>query len=307
MYTKVIMVSNIIEVDNLCKVYDGVPAVDKVSFAVKKGEVIGFVGLNGAGKSTTINTMLGFLHPSSGSVKLFGELVVPQTAHNVHDRIGFASGDMSLFENLTGRQYFRFIARQFALKDTAQLDVLIDKFNPDLGKKIHDLSRGNRQKIALIAAFMMSPKLVILDEPSSGLDPLMQQVFIDLVREEAEKGTTIFMSSHYLGEVTDVCSRILLIRDGKLIKDISTSELTRGGGKIVKIVSKKKLQLPAKSTELRFETGDARFETDFVYKGNMIDLQNWMASLYGLIDITIVDHDKESAFEDLYAMEVKDV
>jgi len=301
------MTMNIIEVDKLSKFYDGVPAVDRVSFNVKPGEVVGFVGLNGAGKSTTINIMLGFLRPSSGHVKLFGQLILPQLAHKSHDRIGFASGDMSLFENLTGRQYFKFIAKQFSLKDNKRLNELIDKLDPDLDKKIHDLSRGNRQKIALISAFMMSPKLVILDEPSSGLDPLMQQVFIDLVREESAKGTTIFMSSHYLNEVTDVCSRILLIREGKLIKDMSTAELTRGGGKTVKLVSKKKIQLPANSKLLREETETDKFETDFVYRGKIGELQNWMASLYGLIDITIIDHDKESAFEDLYAMETKDV
>jgi len=298
---------NIIEVDKLSKVYDGVPAVDRVSFNVKPGEVVGFVGLNGAGKSTTINTMLGFLQPSSGYVKLFGQLVLPQSAHKTHEDIGFASGDMSLFENLTGSQYFKFVTKQFSLKDSTRLDALIDKLDPDLGKKIHDLSRGNRQKIALIAAFMMSPKLVILDEPSSGLDPLMQQVFIDLVREESAKGTTVFMSSHYLNEVTDVCSRILLIRDGKLIKDMLTAELTRGGGKIVKLISKKEIQLPANSKLLRSENENDKFETDFVFKGKVGELQNWMASLYGLIDITIVDHDKESAFEDLYALEIKDV
>jgi len=301
------MTMNIIEVDKLSKVYDGVPAVDRVSFNVKPGEVVGFVGLNGAGKSTTINTMLGFLQPSSGYVKLFGQLVLPQSAHKTHEDIGFASGDMSLFENLTGSQYFKFVTKQFSLKDSTRLDALIDKLDPDLGKKIHDLSRGNRQKIALIAAFMMSPKLVILDEPSSGLDPLMQQVFIDLVREESAKGTTVFMSSHYLNEVTDVCSRILLIRDGKLIKDMLTAELTRGGGKIVKLISKKEIQLPANSKLLRSENENDKFETDFVFKGKVGELQNWMASLYGLIDITIVDHDKESAFEDLYALEIKDV
>ncbi len=298
---------NIIEVDNLSKVYDGIPVVDRVSFSVKPGEVVGFVGLNGAGKSTTINTMLGFLQPSSGSVKLFDQLILPQSAHNSHHDIGFASGDMTLFENLTGNQYFKFVAKQFSLKDNSRLGEFIDKLDPDLGKRIHDLSRGNRQKIALISAFMMSPKLVILDEPSSGLDPLMQQVFIDLVREESAKGTTIFMSSHYLNEVTDVCSRILLIREGKLIKDISTADLTRGGGKMVKIISKKKIQLPAKSKLLRSDNGNDKFETEFVYKGKVVDLQNWMASLYGLIDINIVDHDKESAFEELYSLETKDV
>lgn len=290
----------VISVDHLTKRYRDVVAINDVSFSVTKGEVVGFVGLNGAGKSTTINLMMGFLQPSSGTVRIFDQLVTPQTAHRTHQQIGFASGDMSLFSNLTGKQYLQFLSNEYRLTSHKQVDALCQRFSPQLNKKIGDLSRGNKQKIALIAAFMASPKLVILDEPSSGLDPLMQQAFLDLVREEAERGITIFMSSHYLNEVADVCSRVLLMRNGELVKDIPEHQLAAASGKIVKIVSKR-LAIPPKIAESVMEQKIAAgYELTFVFKGQSIHLQHWLTSVPQLIDFTVVDHDLESAFSDIY-------
>lgn len=291
----------IIETRNLSKVYGKAAAVQDVSFSVKKGEVVGFVGLNGAGKSTTINMLLGFQRPSIGEVHLFGEKVTLPNAHKSHRRIGFATGDMSLFDGQTGAQYLRFIARSYgSTTDTALFRQLVERFEPQLNKKLTTLSRGNKQKIALIAAFMTDPDLVILDEPSSGLDPLMQQHFIELVREVSEKGTTVFMSSHYLNEVTDVCTRILLIKQGKLVKDIPTSELETAAGKLVHVVTKKKVT-PPKSAEFVEEqkVGDA-YSLRFIFKDKALRLQEWLGTLPHLQDVTITDHSAEAAFEDLY-------
>jgi ABC-2 type transport system ATP-binding protein len=184
------------------------------------------------------------------------------------------------------------------------LDELSERFEPQLDKKISDLSRGNKQKIALIAAFMASPELVILDEPSSGLDPLMQQTFIELVREEKERGTTIFMSSHYLNEVVDVCSRVLLIRAGKLVKDIPAKQLVATGGKMVRVVSHRSVT-PPKGAELvsREKTSEGFDELSFVYKAKSALLQQWLGGVTQLVDITIADHDLEAAFDDLYEQE----
>ncbi|MBC7943606.1 ABC transporter ATP-binding protein [Candidatus Saccharibacteria bacterium] len=293
----------VLDVHNLTKRYQSVPAIDTVKFSVLKGEVVGFVGLNGAGKSTTINIILGFLRASEGSVKLFGQVINPENAHNSHHRIGFASGDMGLFSNLTGKQYLTFVRRRYGVKNKDRLHELTDRFDPQLDKKINDLSRGNKQKIALIAAFMTSPELVILDEPSSGLDPLMQQLFIELVREETARGTTIFMSSHYLNEVVDVCSRVLLIRNGKLVKDIPTHKLIRGQGKLVRIVSHYRVTPPA-AAELVVQEEDAKgFALSFVYKADPAKLQHWLGGIPKLVDLTIADHTLETAFEELYALE----
>lgn len=296
----------VIAVRGFSKYYDGVPAVDAASFDIGAGEVVGFVGLNGAGKSTTINTMLGFLRASRGSIELFGELVTPESAHRTHARIGFASGDMNLFDNLTGEQYFSFILARAAMRDRTRLEELRARFKPQADKKIGDLSRGNKQKIALMAAFMTSPQLVILDEPSSGLDPLMQQVFIELVREEAARGTTIFMSSHYLNEVTDVCSRILLIKQGVIIKDLPTAQLISRGGKLVRVVSAKEVALPPKADILREGSRGKDTEVTFVYRGSITSLHAWLSKQVHLRDFEVKDHDEEAAFEDLYKLEVGD-
>ncbi|MES2631252.1 MAG: ABC transporter ATP-binding protein [Patescibacteria group bacterium] len=291
----------ILEIKNLSKIYKGVPAVDAVSFSVKPGEVIGFVGLNGAGKSTTINMLLGFLHPTIGEVKLFGETLTLPNAAKSHRKIGFATGDMALFDGMTGKKYLEFVARSY--KTSTKTDTfkhLVEKFNPQLDKKLNTLSRGNKQKIALIAAFMAEPELVILDEPSSGLDPLMQQHFLDLVREQSERGTTIFMSSHYLNEVIDVCSRILLIKNGKLVKDIPASELEIGAGKLVRVVTKLKVVPPKAAEMIEHEKRTDSYVLQFLYKDKAIRLQEWLGTLPNLQDVTISDHSAEAAFEDLY-------
>jgi ABC-2 type transport system ATP-binding protein len=292
--------TTVIAVKGLTKKYAGVAAVDNVDFTIRKGEIVGFVGLNGAGKSTAINILLGFLHPTAGEVTLFGESVTPQNAHKSHHRIGFATGDMSLFDSMTGRQYHAFIARAYTLTDMTAYKALCVRFAPDLDKKISTLSRGNKQKIALIAAFMAQPELVILDEPSSGLDPLMQQHFLELVRAETEKGTTIFMSSHYLGEVIDVCSRILLIKKGRLTKDIPVSELDTVTGKLVRVITTRQVEPPkaAESVERQKQVGG--YVLEFIYRDKAIRLQEWVTSLPNLQDITITEHDPEAAFEDLY-------
>lgn len=296
----------IIETKNLSKSYTGTPAVENVSFAVQKGEVVGFVGLNGAGKSTTINMLLGFQKPTIGEVLLFGEKVTLPNAHKSHRRLGFATGDMSLFEGMTGKGYLEFIAKSYKqpLESTAY-KKLVQTFAPQLEKKLKNLSRGNKQKIALIAAFMMCPDVVILDEPSSGLDPLMQQHFLELVREESQKGTTIFMSSHYLNEVADVCSRILLIKNGKLVKDIPAAELEANAGKLVRVVTKKEVKLPKTAELIEQTTVQGGVELKFIFKDKALRLQEWVGTLPYLQDLTITDHSAEAAFEDLYKTEEK--
>ena len=298
---------SIISVSGLTKRYGKFAALDAVSFVIEKGEIVGFVGLNGAGKSTTINVLLGFLRASSGTVQVFGQKITPQSAHRSHQRIGFASGDMALFTNLTGKQYLKFLSRRYGLKSQDRVIELCERFEPQLDKRIGELSRGNKQKIALIGAFMASPELVILDEPSSGLDPLMQEVFLDLVREEGQRGTTIFMSSHYLNEVADVCSRVLLMRKGQLVKDIPAHQIAAVSGKAVRVVSHRKISPPQNAELVVNRQNDQGYELSFIYKGQAARLQQWFAGVPQVIDFNIADHDLEAAFSDLYAQETKEV
>jgi ABC-2 type transport system ATP-binding protein len=296
----------IMQIENVTKRYGAFKAIENVSFSVSRGEVVGFVGLNGAGKSTTINLMLGFLRATQGSIQIFGDKVTPETAHHTHQRIGFASGDMSLFETLTGKQYIAFLKRRYSMKHMDRIEELCQRFDPQLDKPIKDLSRGNKQKIALIGAFMTSPQLVILDEPSSGLDPMMQQAFLDLVREESENGTTIFMSSHYLNEVADVCSRVLLMRKGKLVKDIQSHQLAAAGGKQVSVLAAYNIVPPKGAELISHQKTEQGHEVKFLYKGAAVNLQKWLASAPPLLEMTIVEHDLEAAFSDLYAKEAEE-
>ncbi len=292
--------TTVIAVKELTKKYAGDAAVDNVDFTIREGEIVGFVGLNGAGKTTTINMLLGFIRPTHGEVSLFGETVTLQTAAKSHHRIGFATGDMALFEGMTGQQYLSFVARSYrtSLK-TTMFKELVQRFDPKLDKKIIKLSRGNKQKIALIAAFMTEPDLVILDEPSSGLDPLMQQHFLELVREEAEKGTTIFMSSHYLKEVVDVCSRVLLIKKGRLVKDMPASDLGKISGKQIRVITKEKVLPPKAAESVEYEKRDDGYILQFIFRDKALRLQEWIGTLPHLQDMTIIDDSAEVVFEDL--------
>lgn len=291
-----------IEAKGLAKVFGATAAVQDASFTVSKGEVVGFVGANGAGKTTTINMLLGFISPSEGSVTIFDDDVTPQSAHRQHARIGYTAGDMELPKHLTGAQYLRLVANIHGKSIDKRLKELSKIFKPQLDKKISTLSRGNRQKIALIAAFVTRPELVILDEPTSGLDPIMQEAFLGLVRQEQQRGTTIFMSSHYLGEVADVCSRVILMRHGSIISDTPTSELLGQSGKQVRVVSGYGRTAAPRGAKNSHKSVDADGHTvvTFDWLEEPAKLQQWLASVKQLIDIEVTEHNLEAAFHGMY-------
>lgn len=296
----------VIRLHDVSKRFGSFTALDDISFSVRKGEVVGFVGANGAGKTTTISTILGFISPSVGEVALFGQAVTPPSAHKLHGRIGYAAGDMGLPLRLSGRQYLGFVAAQSKRDTAARLGELEKLFQPELEKKIGALSRGNRQKIALIAAFLTSPELVVLDEPTSGLDPVMQEKFIELVRREAAGGTTIFMSSHYLNEIADVCSRVILMRHGKIITDTPVEQLLKKSGKQVRVVSGYGRTLaPSGASEVERSVADGRVSLAFNWQENPAKLQQWLASVKQLQDIEVTEFNLEAAFKGMYDDEEK--
>lgn len=293
--------TTMISVKNVTKRFGSLHAVDSVNFDVKQGEIIGFIGVNGAGKTTTINMIMGFISPSEGEIHLLNNKLKASNAHITHKRTGFATSDMSLPRNLTGKQYLDFILSQHNDDHSKQLKNLTKLFKPQLDKKIGDLSKGNRQKIALIAAFVAEPDLVILDEPTSGLDPIMQEVFLGLVKEERERGTTIFMSSHYLHEVAEVCTRVMLMKNGKIIKDLTSNQLNAVSGKSVKVLSKRKIStLPIHAKDSVYdESGDGHV-VSFSYHGDIGPLQRWISVQHDLIDFEVTERTLESAFNNLY-------
>lgn len=220
------MDSHPIQVEGLTRFYGKNRGVDDLAFTVERGEIFGFLGPNGAGKTTTIRLLMGLIRPTRGSARIFG-LDCWRDATAVKSHVGYVPGDARLYEGMTGAQFLDFLAGFRHGIDPARRRMLVERFDVDLSRKIKHLSKGNRQKIALIQAFMHDPPLLILDEPSSGLDPLMQRELLTFLREERTRGKTIFLSSHLLYEVEQVADRVGIIRDGRLVAVATIDELKR--------------------------------------------------------------------------------
>jgi ABC-2 type transport system ATP-binding protein len=214
----------VLEIKNLSKYYGKLLAVNNVNITVKEGTVYGFLGPNGAGKTTTIRVILSILKPSSGAVKLFG-IPVDRSNVQIHNRIGYIPGDVALYGHLTVKQMLDYFASLRSNRPSSRMEEMVELFDLDITKNTKTLSRGNRQKVAIVQAFMHDPDFYIFDEPSSGLDPLMQQVLYDLITEEVEKGKTFFISSHYLGEIQKIADKVSIIREGEIISTMDVSKL----------------------------------------------------------------------------------
>jgi len=204
----------LIEIKSLSKHFGSVRAIDEISFDVDEGEVFGFLGPNGAGKTTTIRCMMDFIRPTSGEIFLMNKNAQRDGVALKWD-IGYLSGSVKLYDNWTGQEHINF-ARALARKPDIATE-LIERTGFDPRVKAKQLSSGNKQKLGLILAFMFEPRLLILDEPTNALDPILQNTVYDLIREQTSKGATVFMSSHNLTEVERVCSRVGVIRQGKIV------------------------------------------------------------------------------------------
>jgi ABC-2 type transport system ATP-binding protein len=217
-------VADAIVTDRLTKRYGDLVAVDQVDLTVHTGEIFGFLGPNGAGKSTAIRCLLDQARPTSGNAQVLG-LDSQADSVAIHARVGYLPGDLELYENLTGEENLHYLANLRGGVDWAVVDALADRFGADLSRKAGDYSSGNRQKVGLIQAFMHVPDLLILDEPTTGLDPLVQQMFHQLLDETRDEGRTVFLSSHTLSEVELVADRVGIIRHGRLVEVASVAEL----------------------------------------------------------------------------------
>lgn len=215
---------NVVEVRNLMKKFGKFTALDGVDLQVGNGEIFGFIGPNGAGKSTTIRVLLGILKATSGNVKVFGKDAW-NDAVEIHKRLAYVPGDVNLWPNLTGGEVIDLFVSLRGGNNKSKREELIKKFDLDPTKKCRTYSKGNRQKVALIAAFSSDADLYILDEPTSGLDPLMEQVFQECVLEVKAKGKCVLLSSHILSEVEKLCDRVGIIRQGKIIETGTLTEL----------------------------------------------------------------------------------
>jgi ABC-2 type transport system ATP-binding protein len=213
-----------LEIVKMSKRFGKFTALDGIDLKVNEGEVFGYIGPNGAGKTTTIRVLLGIIQATEGSAKVFG-MDAWKEAVEIHKRIAYVPGDVSLWPNLTGGEVIDLFVSLRGKLDKTRREKLLTMFDLDPSKKCRSYSKGNRQKVALIAAFASDADLYILDEPTSGLDPLMEQVFQEYVLEQKNQGKGIFLSSHILSQVERLCDRVGIIREGRLVETGTLSEL----------------------------------------------------------------------------------
>ena len=291
----------VITLRNVSKLFGGKPAINGIDLDVRQGEVFGFLGPNGAGKSTTIRLLLDILRPDSGTIQLLGR--PNRETHELHREIGFLSGDLVMDPDLTGLQYLKFVNNLHGGRYADTITRLSELLDADTSKKIGDYSRGNRQKIGLIASLLPNPKVLILDEPTSGFDPIIQERFATLIREYVSGGGTVFMSSHILAEVQNLCDRVAFIREGRIISTSSVHELLDSNAKRVEIAAPV-AALRAVRKDYGNLSGLALTEsTDkrlvFTYSGDIPPLLKFFAGKK-LTDITIREPELEEIFGRYY-------
>ncbi|MEX2162260.1 MAG: ABC transporter ATP-binding protein [Anaerolineales bacterium] len=286
-----------IEVSKLTKYYGKSRGIVDVSFNVEEGEIFGFIGPNGAGKSTTIRLLLSLIYPSSGSAKIFGKDVVafgPEIRRN----IGYLPSEVFYYEGMKVIDLLKYSASFFEGDSSQRLHELSDYMELDLKRRIDDLSLGNKKKVGIVQGLLHSPKLLFLDEPTSGLDPLMQRKFFDLIRQENARGVTVFFSSHILGEVQRLCTRVGIIREGQLVEISDIRSLQRNNYKKVSVTAEGLTAAAfdlAGVTNLQVESGTARF----FFKGDINQITKKISGIK-IADVSIEELTLEEIFMHYY-------
>lgn len=231
------MKKEILEIKNLTKYYGKVLGVKDLSLTLYEGEIFGFIGPNGAGKSTTIRSIMNLINKTKGNVLLNGKELNKDSV-DLKESIGYLPSEIHLYEDMTVKQMLDYHESFYKNDCRKRRNELVEKLKLDESKKIEELSLGNSKKLGIVLAFMHEPKILILDEPTSGLDPIMQQIFYELLKEEKAKGTTIFYSTHILSEISKVCDRIGIIKEGTLIAIETIEEMQKKNLTFVTIESK---------------------------------------------------------------------
>jgi ABC-2 type transport system ATP-binding protein len=220
------MTDHVIETQGLSVYYGKNRGIVDVDLQVEKGEIFGFLGPNGAGKTTAQRVLLDIIRPTAGEARMFGKDCQKEGVA-IRERVGYLPGELSLYKNMKASQFFKMYASLQNIKeDRKYWQTLAGRLDLDTSRKIRNFSRGNKQKVGIVAAFMNKPDLLILDEPTGGLDPLVQQTVMELVREANQEGATVFFSSHILPEVQAVCDRVGIIREGRLVATERVEDLT---------------------------------------------------------------------------------
>lgn len=232
----------VIKTDNLTKYYGKKRGIDGVNLTIFKGEIFGYLGPNAAGKTTTIRVFMDFIRANSGNVNIFG-LDSRKNSRKIRKKTGYLPGELNLYENLSVKEFLVYFAHLRENIDWTYVEYLAERLNCDLFHPIRTLSQGNKQKVGLIQALMHQPDLLILDEPTNGLDPLIRQHFYQLILEFKEKGKTIFLSSHVLPEVERICDRVGIIRGGKIVAVEKVSELRKKSMRQIEVLFDQPIKL----------------------------------------------------------------
>ena len=288
---------SIIEVNNLTKYYGKSRGIVDVSFNVDEGEIFGFIGPNGAGKSTTIRLLLSLIHPTKGSATVFGKNVVTHGPEIRRD-IGYLPSEVYYYEGMKVIDLLKYSASFFACDCNQRIRDLSEIMELELNRRISDLSYGNKKKVGIVQGLLHSPKLLFLDEPTAGLDPLMQRKFFDLIRQENARGVTVFFSSHILGEVQRLCSRVGIIREGKIVEISNIRTLQQNNYKKVGVTAEGLtpafFDIPG-VTNVQTENGTV----NFFFKG---DINSVLAKISAIqvTDVTIEEPTLEEIFMHYY-------
>ena len=273
---------------NLKKYYGSARGLEDATLSVREGEIYGFVGPNGSGKTTFIRILAGLIHASAGTVSVFGMTPGPDSAA-INKDIGYMPGESFYYPELKVGSVLSFFARERGC-GTKRMDELAQALDLDLNKRIDALSFGNRKKVGIVAAMLHQPRLLVLDEPTTGLDPLVQRIFLDLMRAEQRRGTTVFLSSHNLTEVEKVCDRVALVKEGKILPVTTIMDLVKQKHKRLIVAPALDLSLSGLS-----KNGGDEHETYYEYRGETAPLLTLLAAS-GLSDVVIRDATLEEIF-----------
>lgn len=292
------MEQKIIEIENLTKYYGKTCGIKNVSFDIKKGEIFGFIGPNGAGKSSLIRTILGLQKPTSGTAKIFGE-DINNYAKKIASDIGYLPSEVFYYDGMKVKELLNYSASFYKKDCKKRIVELSERLELDLERKISDLSYGNRKKVGIVQALLHEPKILILDEPTGGLDPLMQQKFFEILEEENKRGTTIFLSSHILSEVQRLCQRVAIIKKGEIISISNIHEIREDNYKKINIKVREDYKIDFSQLSGVTNLTQKTSSIEFLFKGNMNNLLQLIAS-ESILDLTISEPSLEEIFLHYY-------
>jgi ABC-2 type transport system ATP-binding protein len=289
---------NAIETINLTKYYGKSRGILDVNLVVPEGQLYGFIGPNGAGKSTTIRTLLSLIRKTSGEAKIFG-LDCADHKVEILKQVGYLPSEVSYYDNMKAIDLLKYSASFYGRDCTLRIRQLADALELDLGRKIEDMSLGNRKKVGIVQGLLHSPRLILLDEPTSGLDPLMQKTFFELIRQENERGATVLFSSHILSEVQRLCDRVAIIKEGRIIKEQSIVGLREEAYKKVSLTFPEGAPAAHPDLEGISDLKVSGQSVDFIFRGDLNLLVSRLAG-YRLQNLEITEPDLEEIFMHYY-------